>query len=284
MDALAPRTIRYIKLATNGAWVEECLARGELQVDFMMVPHDLALAGDRNAIGAAIRADGYANGSAARLTGQLLDFCELGADCLWFTIAEGKLRWAYAGPEVTWLGGDRSAHGLRKRDTLDGWRCTNIKGAPLIAARPSTGLTKVAMTRNTIVNGEPYREALRALINAEESALVARARQAERELLMALGEAVMHLHQDDFETLVDLIFGRSGWHLVSALGGNQADLDLAVEQPIFGERAFIQVKSQAGCDKLRDRVERYEACATPVPRFRPDLRCAAPERKAIHVF
>ena len=51
------------------------------------------------------------------------------------------------------------------------------------------------------------------------------------------------LHQDDFETLVDLIFARGGWHRVSALGGNEADIDLAVEQSLTGERAFVQVKS-----------------------------------------
>jgi hypothetical protein len=48
---------------------------------------------------------------------------------------------------------------------------------------------------------------------------------------------VRQLDWRDFETLVDLIFGRGGWRRTNLLGGTMADIDLALGQPIAGERA-----------------------------------------------
>ncbi len=41
------------------------------------------------------------------------------------------LWWAFADPEVVWLGTDDKARGARMRKTLDGWRKTDITGKPL---------------------------------------------------------------------------------------------------------------------------------------------------------
>lgn len=267
MEPLDPRHIRFIKLRVNGAWADQCLMKGELQADFMMVPHALALSGDRATVKAAILASGgYSKGGASRLAGQLLDFYRLGTDCLWFTRANGHLWWAFADPEVRWLGGDRTEHGLRSRKAIGGWRKTNLKGESLVAGQLSTALTRVSMTRNAIVDGERYRPLLLALLNGEERPKVQAARQAEDALLYALATTLPLLHQDDFETLIDLIFARGGWHRVSALGGNQADIDLAVEQTLTGERAFVQVKSEASAKAFEatlrafDKSEAFDRC------------------------
>ena len=82
--------------------------------------------------------------------------------------------------------------------------------------------------------------------------------EAEEALLTALSAALPLLHQDDFETLVDLIFARGGWHRVSALGGYQADIDLAVEQSLTGERAFVQVKSAASAKVLDVTIQAFD--------------------------
>jgi hypothetical protein len=81
----------------------------------------------------------------------------------------------------------------------------------------------------------------------------------------------------DFETLIDLIFTRGGWQRVGALGGNQADVDLVLKQPISGETAWVQVKlrsSQAEFDDYLGRFERngrfdrfffiYHSATTPI--------------------
>jgi hypothetical protein len=48
---------------------------------------------------------------------------------------------------------------------------------------------------------------------------------------------VRQLNCRDFETLVDLIFLRGGWQRISALGGDQAHVDLVLSEPISGETA-----------------------------------------------
>ena len=65
------------------------------------------------------------------------------------------------------------------------------------------------------------------------------------------------LHWAEFETLVDLIFARSGWQRVSRVGGTLADVDLILEQPVTGETAFVQVKSKAGQSVLDDYIGRF---------------------------
>jgi hypothetical protein len=74
-----------------------------------------------------------------------------------------------------------------------------------------------------------------------------------------MGEMLRRLHQDDLETLADLLLSRSGWSRVSILGGNAKGRDLVVEQVVTGERAMVEVKSRAGQKVLDDYVARFDA-------------------------
>ena len=51
------------------------------------------------------------------------------------------------------------------------------------------------------------------------------------ELVAGGGQANAHLGWSDFETMVDLIFTRSGCQRVSSLGGVQADVQAARQGP-----------------------------------------------------
>ncbi|MBL8705215.1 MAG: hypothetical protein JNM30_10240 [Rhodospirillales bacterium] len=53
---------------------------------------------------------------------------------------------------------------------------------------------------------------------------------------------ITQLHWVNFESMVDLIFARSGWQRVSRLGETQADVDLVLALPTTGQRAFVKVK------------------------------------------
>lgn len=57
--------------------------------------------------------------------------------------------------------------------------------------------------------------------------------------------------------LIDLILARGGWERVSDLGGAMRDADLIVQQPVTGERAFVQVKSAATQSVLDDCIKRF---------------------------
>jgi hypothetical protein len=99
--------------------------------------------------------------------------------------------------------------------------------------------------------------------NGEEAPVMARARTARTALVTVAREMIAGLHWADFETLVDLIFARTGWQRVSRVGETLSDVDLILEQPATGETAFVQVKStarQAVLDDYADRFRRSGLC------------------------
>ena len=76
-------------------------------------------------------------------------------------------------------------------------------------------------------------------------------------MVAVTAEMIAALHWADFETLVDLIFARSGGQRVSRVGEELTDVDLILEQLATGEKAFVQVKSKAGQAVLDDYVDRF---------------------------
>jgi hypothetical protein len=258
-DALRPSAIRYIKLGPGGRWARTCLDEGELHLGHAAVPHDLALTGEREAIRQHLLATGLRGGVAASFAREVADFHTLGAGCLWITFAEGRLWWAFAEPEVSWLGGDGSgAHGVRRRRVIGVWRCTDLAGGELRQESLSTRLTQLAAYRATLC-GVQEAEYLLGRLNAVIDPLLVRAEAVRAEQVSVGAALIARLHWADFETLVDLLFNRSGWHRASALGGRQADADLVLEQATTGESTMVQVKSSASQAVLEETIARFDA-------------------------
>jgi restriction endonuclease len=222
--------------------------------------HEVALAGDREQIKRTLIEQGRNERAAIDDARELLDFYHLGSDCLWITLARGHLWWTFATPEVTWLGSGEN-HGKRMRKAIGGWRNTDINSLPLRMDTLSTKLTKTAGYRRAIcaIDCEEY---LLRRINGIIEPLVLKANQARQTLTEIIAEAIGSLHWVDFETMVDVIFARSGWHRVSAIGGSQPLVDLALEQPITGERAAVQVKSRARQNAVNDFIDRVDEIGT----------------------
>ena len=218
---------------------------------------------------------------------EIRDFYTLGSDCLWITFADGHLWWCLAEPEVTWLGVTEDGHGARMRRTVSGWRNTSITGEALQVDTLSSGLTQVVAYRQTIcsVGAKDY---LLRRINGIEEPLITRAKEAKAEVVAVASDMIAQLHWADFETLVDLIFARTGWQRVSRVGGTQKDTDLVVQQPTTGELAFVQVKSKATQGVLDDYVERFRASGVYDRMFfvchSPSRALAKPEDEMIHVL
>jgi hypothetical protein len=114
-----------------------------------------------------------------------------------------------------------------------------------------------------------WRHAFRSAISASTGSprpapsaagnLIHQAKTAQDTMLEVLDIAIAKLHQTDFETLADVMFARSAWHRVTALGGTQEFIDLALEQPATGERAAVQVKSQASQSVLNGYIKQFDA-------------------------
>jgi hypothetical protein len=266
MQELSPANVRYIKLGEGGRWEEAALQGGELHLGHSRVPHDLALAGNRDAIIRHLTGIGRAAQAATEDAREVLDFYQLGSDCLWITFARDRLWWAFAEPSVEWRGGDGERAGQRVRKTLNGWQSADVMGHVLLKNQLSTKLTQLEAYRRTVcrVAAQDY---LLDRLNGRFNPIAEEANRIRDAMAHVMVKAIASLHWKDFETLVDLIFARSGWSRVSALGGDQKFVDIELEQATTGERAAVQVKSRATQAVLDDYVKEFEQQSTSFTRL-----------------
>ena len=282
--------MRYIKLGAGGRWERESLDQGRLDWGLPTDPHEIALAGNWGALREHYQALRTTPGSVTADLTETQAFYDGDPDALWITFARGKMWWAFAEPEVQWLGGDGASYGTRYRIARDGWHDSDLAGAALHIDRLSSSLTQVAGYRRTICGVAEAAYCLR-MINAEvdpDRASLDAARQA---VVEGVASATARLHWRDFELLVELILTRSGWQRVSALGGTLKDVDLIVEQPFTRERMVVQVKSKAAQAVIDDYAQRFASrggaerllfvCHSPVGGLREPIM---PEGRRMELF
>lgn len=241
----------FIKLGRAGDWEDESLRNGVLRFGYHMAPHDLCMKGDWQGVWEVMLAAGSDNGSATRHVKQIMTFYEADEQSIFVTFVGGCLYWCRPTGPVELLE-DRS----HRRATVDGWHNTSIGGRLLSTDRLSGHLLKVQMFQGTIceVSAADY---LKRKLNDQLSPEVAAAEAAEKAMMSAIVDLMRLLTWQDFELLVDLVFSSSGWRRVSQVGGVKKTVDLELVLPSTGERAFVQVKSQATKATLRDYMTRF---------------------------
>jgi hypothetical protein len=255
--SISASAVRFIKLGPAGRFAQDCFDKNYIGLSFREQRHDLCQSGAWDALRACFREAGKSAAVASNFVRELKDFYTLGSDTLWVTFAQGRLWWTFAEPDVTWH--DEAKDQLpRQRKCVDGWRSTHRSGAPLFIRDLSARLTQVTRYQGTICDIANRAYLLRR-INGDEEPLAAQAIILRQDLVLLAERLIEALHWKDFEILVDLIFSASGWRRVGVLGGNQADVDLVIEQIATGERAFVQVKSKADQAVLTDYIDRFRA-------------------------
>jgi hypothetical protein len=141
---------------------------------------------------------------------------------------------------------------------VDSWRNTNINGRQLRMRQLPGYVTKtVSGFRGTICHIGRADAVLR-IINNEIDPRVTKAMDCREALVESLEKVIDRLYWKDFETLIDLIFQRSGWPRISRVGGSQNLIEFELENPVTSERSVAQVKSQASQKTLDDYVARFE--------------------------
>ncbi|MGC4025603.1 MAG: restriction endonuclease [Mesorhizobium sp.] len=256
-DDLAEMQFRYIRFGPNGAWAQKAIEEQALFLGHREVPHELAMTRDRETIAAHLRARGKTAGKASDFASEILDFHGAGPDTVWITFHNGRLYWTIADEQVTWLGED-APYGARRREAKFAWRDTDLSGRVIVQEELSSLLTRVSAYRQTIC-GIADPDYLRRKLAGQGEPAIEAARSALQALSQSVIKLVTRLHQDDFETLVGLLFERQGYHRVSRLGGTMKDIDIVVEQPFTNQKVLVQVKSRATQAVLDDYVERFEA-------------------------
>lgn len=251
---IGPDTIvRRLKLGKGNKWAAAAIEAGELVFGDPCISHEAAMAKNWDAIWNAYRATTTKDGVATNWTRELVDFYTLGEECLWVTFYGGLLYWAFAAPGVSF---NAALDPPRRRKTVDGWHCTDLKGEKINSFALSSAITQTATAQTTICEPSGWKLYL-ALIRGEANPLVAIARQQEAALAETATGLIETLHQTDLEILAQRIAEAMGWRIQSAIGGKQAGVDFIARLPALDLAGYFQVKataSQAGLDDFLEAV------------------------------
>ncbi|WP_148650150.1 restriction endonuclease [Lysobacter capsici] len=239
---ISPKSVRYIKLGEGGAWEKGCIEQGLLQFGTDSgSPETLqwAAEGRWSEFAASWRAV-RSQGTSTRFTNETRFYFEAGPEDLWITFVGERFYWGFLEPGVPKpMQPDLSS----VRTVRDGWRCVDREGKPLLKSNLPGSITSLAAYRGTSCSVKAAAHVVRR-INAELSEEVKHAEIVRSELIHSLVPLIRRLGPRDFEVLVELIFGASGWRRIDSTGGTRKLLDLDLELPSTGERAFVQVKAR----------------------------------------
>jgi hypothetical protein len=179
-------------------------------------------------------------GVATRDVIQIRHFFEASADTVWITFRGPFLWWCFAKPEVRQ---HRDGEGSY-RETVDGWHNSDINDEKLSKEKLSGNLLKVQLYRGTICEIKGF-EYLKRKLNGQVLPEVEDAARAENEMVKKIIPLMRLLTWQGFELLVDLVFANSGWRRLGQVGKTQKTVDIELMLPTTGERASVQVKSDA---------------------------------------
>lgn len=252
----SPTSVRYVKLCQGGAWSKRAFEDGIIPFGFRGVDHVLCATADWEAVRAQLKATGKTAGTVSQNTRELRNIYEQGSDCLWITVADGHLYWAFADPVVIAVEDPAEGEPTRYRRVAGGWRRDSLTGAPLTTRSLSSALLRTASYRMTVcrVAHEDY---LLRRIRGEVDPLHNEALGLQQQQQDLAARMIAQLDWRDFETVVDLILTRSGWRRGSKVGDGEVDVDMLYDNPSTGETAWVQVKSRAGQGVLDDYLERF---------------------------
>ena len=255
MSTIEIPTAYYIKLGQRGIWEADCIETGKLRlgwkyqtVEDINSQHWEIIEGQLGQM-----YEGKPAGVVTRDLNALKIIAGSEPHDIWITFHQAKLWWAQLAP------GPVEEDGVSKfRRTAGPWRDHSTNGKLLIVNNLSGKIAQLQGFRGTVCRVD-YIALLQRTVNGTRSPLADSINDQRRSLSETLAEAITELHWKDFETLVDLIFRYAGWKRESVLGQQAKAYDLALRDPIIGDRYVVEVKSQAGLSELNQIVEQFSA-------------------------
>jgi hypothetical protein len=243
MGSVRATEARYIKLGEAGEWAAKSIRDGTIALGYYEAPHNAGLRRDKEAISRAF--PDRDRRTASRFANEVIQFYTEPVETLWITYSDDHLYWCNARPEVEYIGSDKikHPHGSRLRRTVNGWRNTDIRGTAILKRDLPGALTAIARFQGTICRFSELDRLLK-IINCESHPTLEAARMAYAQAAESLKPLIAELHPKDLELLVELVFAQSGYRRQSMTGGPQKTLDIALDLPITGETAFVQVKTK----------------------------------------
>lgn len=245
--------IRYIKLGHGGCWEKSCIEEdGTIRLGYESPFHKECAEGNWGKVREFwLEKRSGSETAASNDVSQIKDFYELSEDDIWITFYKRKMYWCRSEAVVKELD-----DGTRVRKAINGWSCTDVKGALLSIENIDGRITKVQGFRGTIC-GVGMPEYLLRKIGGETQPDVLNAKASLQNLERDVEALIKGLWWKDFELLVELIFSRAGWQRMSVVGKTEKEIDLDVMLPVSNRRAFVQVKSQTTPAEIKSCYEAY---------------------------
>lgn len=240
--------VYFIKLGPSGEWEQECLTEGKLRFGYHETPHKACLDGEWDYVYSVWYKKRGDRGTATRDLRQIQKFYTAPEDAIFITFSAGLLYWC--NPV---FGVEELSDGSRQRLTVDGWHCTSRGGKLLTADKLSGHLLRVQGYRGTICDVSAADYLLRKISDISLPEAVA-ADEAEAAFICAIQGLLRRLTWQDFELLVELVFSASGWRRLSPVGRTQRMVDIELVLPSTGDRAFVQIKSEASLPSVYEYV------------------------------
>lgn len=250
--------VLYIKLGESGAWWGECRSESLIRLGFFSGDPevlDLIHRGDWDAVREYWKARRC--GTPTAHMNQTRLFFEDDGSTLWVTFEEGYLFYGFSdGKDIIPLIGS-SGEPCSVRRMPNGWSNVDANGNILRIDQLSGKLTRTAGYRQTICKFSAEAERyLRQRLSGRSIPEVEKAEASRRAFLDDLELLIKSLTWSDFEVLIELIFASSGWRRVSRTGGTQKTTDIDLENPVTGDKAFVQVKSETSQAQLQEYIVR----------------------------
>lgn len=257
--------VRFIKLGSGGKFERPALADKRLYLGYHDVPDEACRKGDWDVVYRHFLDAGHKSHIARIHARQVQAFYEEPDSCLWITFIDGDLWWTFASGGVT-MCAERNWQQVpaaqrapsRYRSCIDIWRNTNVNGRQLRMRQLPGYVTKTVLGFRGTICQIASADAVLRIINDEMDPRVKEALDCREALVQSLEKVIHRLYWKDFETLIDLIFQRSGWPRISRVGGSQKLIEFELENPVREERSFAQVKSEATQQTLDEYVEHFE--------------------------
>ncbi|MGC2161640.1 MAG: restriction endonuclease [Silvibacterium sp.] len=257
-DAKLPTSVRYVKNGRGGQWWQTAKAREQIHLSWKNIPHELLLSGNFSKIEQAVKATFGDRRGATQDFNALRDLLDNPSKHIWMTFEDGYMWWCTVHDGATAnVGGEGRDKGNFWLACNRSWSNRSVNGKILaISDLPGT-VTTTAGFQGTVCQPAGWQTILRIIQDKKDPDAI-RAVHARREYQRSIHGMVKRLSPKDFEQLIDLILGRSGWVRICTLGGKTEGIDAEVENLAAAEVAFVQVKSSATQKVLDEYVEKFE--------------------------
>jgi len=247
------KKIRFIKLGKGGEWADDCFNKGIIRIGFHSGVEEVYQAAIQNKYGKINeywrKKQGRNRGTATGYSNQTKEFFEDDGSTLWVTFEAGFLYYGVSDGAIPKQDLD-FPHPFPTcyRSMKYPWNNRDAKGKILELLNLSGMITKTHGYRGTICKFDPevltdiY---LKAKLSGHLNKDISAVEDARKDLVRKIKPLIKSLRDYDFETLCELIFSNSGWRRISRTGGTQKTVDFILQNPVTGDNAFVQVKTNS---------------------------------------